>query len=752
MKTKSFIKFFLLEAICFAFSFATFSCSDLIGENLKNNSDDFATSDDFSETNFFEISGNFCVNGAVPSEIAASFSDAADCNIKAESSSSETESSSINTNTAENQTRNSRTAFPSISESSLYYKVTATKSGSSSSSSVSGEVNQSSKTFTIKLSSGTWNIKAQGFSSSSMSESTKILEGQTQVTLGSNAVKNNIKITLEPISSGSGKLNLSVNYENTGISNIEMILTKRSSSGTSSANPITIKTQGSSPMLLSHQNIPSGIYDAQIKFSGSNVNYVAWELVNVFQNLTTDTWQGNSPYFSQENGKTIFKLTKQIVDDFNLKTFYVQGTSGTYTPQSQASDSNIGTYFDPLSSMQSAINRIQSKNDGTSSYKIIVDGTVTKALTTLGTSVASISPTKNLTLVIEGKTSSAKIQADTSTNASSYGSVFDIDQLNFSSANINLEIKNLTLTGGKLTGANVTYNGAAINLKSGNLTLSGVTVTNNNSTGGSFAGGIYVASGATLTLENNSQIKSNSATQNGGGIYVASGGTLNVNTATISQNKSSQDGAGIYIEQDATVNLTNATISQNSGTGDVSFGGGIYSKSGVNITGGTISGNNVVLQRGGGIYFDSSEDLILDSVSFSSNSASNGGSSIFMKNNMGDLILKGSVKTYSNKNEDIMLEIEKNQVISKSPINIQGELSQSKVAILSFVWGKSSGTETPYEALATVNDGKTQIIFDSPADYSSKFGTVQSGYKIQFIGALIGDNITTVFYGYLQKN
>ena len=508
MKTKIFIKFALLATIFFAFSFAISSCSDLIGSNSKNDSD---------EKNLIEISGNFCVNGAVPSEITASFSDDADCNIKAESSSSETESSSINT--AETQSKNARTALPSI-PASITYKVSATFG----SSTVQGEVNGNS--FTIKLSSGTWTVTAEGFSDSSMAANTKILEGSTLINLSANPVKNDISITLEPLSSGSGTIDLTVNFESTtGINSVEMILIKVDS------NPQTITGYGSTSAQLTSANIPAGVYNAVLNFKSSatptdteELKYSAYESVNVLPNFTTDTWQGRSPYFTKTDGKTELKITKALVDNFSRKEFYVQGTSGTYNPPTTANDDNSGTYFDPFATIQQAVDTINAINDGTSAYKIKVDGTIEIPFEIN----VSAGNNKNLNLTIEGVKANPK--ATIKQNSSSR--VFKVN-----GSNVNVTMKNLIITGGNDSSGG----GGGIRLEAGNLTLSNVEVTGNFTP--SIGGGILVRDNATLTLNEGTKISKNKATDDGGGVYLQSG-VLNVTNSEISENETYGIGGG----------------------------------------------------------------------------------------------------------------------------------------------------------------------------------------------------------------
>ena len=104
----------------------------------------------------------------------------------------------------------------------------------------------------------------------------------------------------------------------------------------------------------------------------------------------------------------------------------------------------------------------------------------------------------------------------------------------------------------------------------GNLSISGVKVSGANIS--FFHGGAFNNSG-TLTVSN-STLNNNITTTNGGGIFNSGIGTLTVSNSTLSSN-SANHGAGIYNLGTATV--TNSTLNNNTATND---GGGINSNSG----------------------------------------------------------------------------------------------------------------------------------------------------------------------------
>ena len=130
------------------------------------------------------------------------------------------------------------------------------------------------------------------------------------------------------------------------------------------------------------------------------------------------------------------------------------------------------------------------------------------------------------------------------------------------SALVNLSGTKLTLENCSVfcDGDEITPLGAIVN--SGELLLI------NTSISGFKQSGVYVASGATLTVNGDSEnmvICENSAEQ-GGGIYVADGGTLNIKGGWIANNSAKQ-GGGIYVADGATLNIKGGWFSNESPAG-----------------------------------------------------------------------------------------------------------------------------------------------------------------------------------------
>jgi len=167
-------------------------------------------------------------------------------------------------------------------------------------------------------------------------------------------------------------------------------------------------------------------------------------------------------------------------------------------------------------------------------------------------------------------------------------------------------------------------------------TLEGLVIT------GGFAdelkgGGLYIASGATVTLSD-SRVIANKAGDAGGGIYV-DGGTLIIEETIISDNSAQTSGGGVGANNKATVQITGSEISGNTATtngGGLSLvstqatitrstiadnqagnrGGGIdLSGAGTSVTlmASTVSGN-MASGQGGGIYAGGDLDVITSTV------------------------------------------------------------------------------------------------------------------------------------------
>jgi len=275
----------------------------------------------------------------------------------------------------------SRTAMPDFyTESGLEYSIEAKKIGTGETSAGEQKIYDITKQFTIKLSEGDWTITATG-----TKNGVKVLQGTSDTIKldETSPVKNDINIQLYPCleENGKGSVLLEVNFSDTRIKSAK---TEWNSSVTAKTFNFTDKTSFS----IEESGVPSGDYALNIFFfseadCGGELLYMAHEVVNVFNELTTNTWQGSSPYFAESSDKKVsFNLTAELVNKFRMSTYYVQGKGGTLANEKTASDSNNGTFFDPFASLGKALAAVaesESNNDTGSTidqYNIYIDGTV----------------------------------------------------------------------------------------------------------------------------------------------------------------------------------------------------------------------------------------------------------------------------------------------------------------------------------------------------------------------------------------
>ncbi len=175
-------------------------------------------------------------------------------------------------------------------------------------------------------------------------------------------------------------------------------------------------------------------------------------------------------------------------------------------------------------------------------------------------------------------------------------------------------------------------------------------------------GGVYLAgAGTTLTLNDDSSVRYNTASADGGGIYVTGGAGVTVNSARVDDNQAVARGGAIMVDTSATVDVQNgATVNGNQATGASGLGGGLYmlgdsaavtvnasqvnsnvaghSYGGIRVygassldlsNGATLNSNQAQIGPGGGLSLYQGTVTISDAV-IQSNTAVLGGGGIYM--------------------------------------------------------------------------------------------------------------------------
>lgn len=582
------IKILFFALFCTFCSILFFACADTVSSGGSDSGDG-----DKNSGQIYELKGNLFVDGSFPKILEEQVS-----------------------------ARSASAKVPGA----IYYSVSAA-SAETPEKTCTAEVTGTA--FSVKLSKGTWNITAEGFSDAEKTVS--VVKGAAAVQIeNENSVKSAIPVKMLPQTGGKGSLSLSVEVESaSGIKSVLAELFSSSKENAVFSDEMNFDSASNS-VKIEKSDVDSGVYNLSLKFYSEEecegyLLYLAEEVVNIFDNLTTDTWQGNSVYFN--GGK--FSVTETAVQSFKMSTFFVQGASDiTYTPAEVAEDSSAGTYFSPFATVQGAVDRITGLNDGTTEYTIYVDGTVKASSSSssssssdfstdeIGSTFIYIKSDSELKLKIKGFSSEQKAVIDANQSSTYGGNVISTGD------KVSLTLENLKITGGKRS-----ETGGGIYSK-GNLTLKNCLVTKNISNN---AGGGISFSGKELVLEDTEISENQSQSGNAGGISTGEDGKVTIKNCKINNNKANKNltdtyGGGLYLgyNNGGTCEIEDTEINGNTAAG---HGGGIsfYGKT-LTIKNSEVN-DNTANNDGGGIYFMTGNDCeyTISGTTINKNSAKTGG-------------------------------------------------------------------------------------------------------------------------------
>ena len=190
----------------------------------------------------------------------------------------------------------------------------------------------------------------------------------------------------------------------------------------------------------------------------------------------------------------------------------------------------------------------------------------------------------------------------------------------------------IVIEDGDITSNTAEVSGGGLALYGGNLTLSGGRVSGNKSTNNN-GGGLYLKIPGKKATIIGGNVTGNTAGHIGGGVYVEAG-SFEISKGEISGNKAGGNGGGInFNSADGTFVISGGKVSDNEVT--VGHGGGIYvARGSLSITGGEISGNNLLnaSYNGAGINFNSAEEgtLTIEDGIIEGNSSLNFGGGVYV--------------------------------------------------------------------------------------------------------------------------
>ncbi len=272
--------------------------------------------------------------------------------------------------------------------------------------------------------------------------------------------------------------------------------------------------------------------------------------------------------------KTGFKSESKEVS-FKQSHYYVSETNSDNT--------NAATSQKPLQTVQEAVDRIITSDDGEdddTDYVIVVRGTVFGGSDDTESDVV-IANVNELNITIQGFSNSEK------------GTINPQDAkrvLYVNGANLNITLADNI----SISGADISNNGGGLYVAAGNISLKGNAQISNNRA--ALGGGVYVDSGRLTMLKG--EIRENYATAIGGGAYINSNATFTMEDGEITLNQAEVNAGGIFISG-TTSEIASGRITLNT-AGIMGNGGGLYIENGASLGlrgEPTISGN----VRGGAI-------------------------------------------------------------------------------------------------------------------------------------------------------
>lgn len=180
-------------------------------------------------------------------------------------------------------------------------------------------------------------------------------------------------LEMRPVTSGYGEVALTITLEDASMCDTVSIEDDTYFNITKSGTTVTITHK---PYSAEQPKMACGSYPVTVSFyKNHTINststpvlvYQFDDVINVFNNLTTNKWvdNGNSPHLTTESGVTSCSITESKLAAFNATNFYVdKNFTGT----------EKGTFAEPFKSLQYAVQYIEAVGNDTSTYTIHVKG------------------------------------------------------------------------------------------------------------------------------------------------------------------------------------------------------------------------------------------------------------------------------------------------------------------------------------------------------------------------------------------
>ena len=470
-----------------------------------------------------------------------------------------------------------RSAVPTVNTTDYYYFVEAVKSdgtkkeyGKEQAANFITTTSLGTVAFEFSLSDGSWTVTSGLKNNSDVTVLSYTLPEPVVITPDETVA--DLHFNIAPQAGGEGTIQLGFYLDSLGtdfaISHVKAQCDStawKSVNSNSTTCELTAGTGSGGDYVLNIPSIASGAYPITFTFYGSSdiILYQTTQTINVLAGMKTKRWVsgGGSDDVVIDEGK--LTVSTDAINDFARRVFYVGDTYSGGTKIGTAADDGEGTAYKPFNSFEKALATIEKTKSTSKDYKIFLSGNQT---------FSGSDSISSCWTVPEGIKSLSIIGSNEATlNGNTKGTVIR--------ANSNLILKDVKITGG--SGAN--------------------------------GGGIYVASGSTVTMKQGAVVAGNTAHM-GGGVYVA--GEFILDGGTI--------GDAGKTEHATSLQYSNSAIYP----GSYSFGGGIFftNTGKVTIQSGIIAYN--FAYRGGGIScnhdYSSNSKLTIEGGEIRHNCSSSG--------------------------------------------------------------------------------------------------------------------------------
>ena len=449
-------------------------------------------------------------------------------------------------------------------------------------------ISVSNNSFSVELSSDTWTFQTHIYYDLTtsphvvFSSDDYCFSAEDTLTVGTTSI-NDFKLECELVS-GTKTVSFGITVEKaTNITQYALV-----TSGTPSGFT-TINYGGNASANISKDvSFSTGLKNYIIYFEDANGNviYTIEDKILVLKGCSNYIHVNNNEDYV-DGGQ--IKITSDVIQKRHANKIYFVDSSVT------DDSTRTGTFFDPVASIQKAVNIIDSVNDGTSQFEIRLKSDCTDSSADAYSSdndyaYVKIRPMKPLTLKI-CSSDTTKRTIDVNRNSSQQGRIFSLNSSTSTTNFVNLSLDNLILKNGYKN------EGGACNFQNGEVTITNCEITNN------------------------------TAVSNGDAIFTKYTITnLNISDTLFKQNKvdalsTSNNGFGGALYLNSQTNITNCSFIENcvktNGSGSC-CGGAIYGTCGqekeVNIEGCTFL-NNYAKTQGGAIATTSNTILNLNSSS-----------------------------------------------------------------------------------------------------------------------------------------